>query len=46
MNEQDEEPDAPKKGINLVLAYTLMAVFFLAAMVIAGLIVLPFYRHR
>lgn len=46
MNEHDEEPEAPKKGVNLVLIYTLMAVAFLAAMVIAGLIVLPFYRHR
>lgn len=46
MNEHDLDQDEPKKGINLVLVYALMAVFFLAAMVIAGLIVLPFYRHR
>lgn len=46
MNERNEGPDAPKKGVNLVLAYTLMALFFLVAMVIAGLIVLPFYRNR
>lgn len=46
MNERDEAPDAPKKGVSLVVAYTLMGLFFLAAMVIAGLIVLPFYRNR
>lgn len=46
MNERDNDVDVSKKGVNLVVVYTLMAVFFLAAMVIAGLIVLPFYRNR
>jgi hypothetical protein len=40
------ERDAKPRGPNLVLIYALMATALLAAMVIAGLIVLPFYRHR
>ena len=43
-NSEDEEKAS--SGPNLVLLYSLMALAFLAAMVIAGLIVLPYYQHR
>ena len=34
------------RGPNLVLIYTLIALALIAAMVIAGWIVAPFYLHR
>lgn len=47
MNNHDErESEEESKGPNLVLLYGLIALGLLVAMVIAGLIVLPFYRHR
>lgn len=36
----------PAKGPNLVLIYGLLALALLAAMGVAALIVLPFYRGR
>lgn len=43
----DPDPNAeePLKGLNLTLAYSLLAVAILAAVCIAFFIVLPFY-HR
>ena len=54
MNDRESKPlaepqdpeDGPSPGPNLVLIYTLMALAFLAAMAIAALIVLPYYRSR
>lgn len=48
MSKRDARPEDEDelRGPNLVLIYSLMAVAFLAAIVIAGLIVLPFYQHR
>ena len=40
-----DDESAPRR-LNLVLIYTLMAAALLAAIAIAGLIVLPYYRHR
>jgi hypothetical protein len=40
------EDDRPAKGPNLVLIYCLLGAAMLAAISIAVLIVLPFYRHR
>jgi len=41
-----EREEAPGSGPNLVLIYSLLGIAMLAAMAIAALIVLPFYRHR
>lgn len=43
---QAEEDDAPSKGPNLVLIYSLIALALLAAIGFAALIVLPFYNRR
>jgi hypothetical protein len=42
----DQEDDAPSKGPNLVLIYSLIALALLAAIGFAALIVLPFYNRR
>jgi hypothetical protein len=42
----DPIADEPLKGLNLTLAYSLIAVGILAAICIALFIVLPFYRHH
>jgi hypothetical protein len=43
----DGEPEeAPSKGPNLVLIYSLIAFALISAIFLAGLIVLPFYRRR
>ena len=42
----DLEEDAPSRGPNLVLIYSLIALALTAAIGFAVLIVLPFYRHR
>jgi len=44
----DPDPIAeePLKGLNLTLAYSLIAVAIFAAICIALFIVLPFYHHR
>jgi hypothetical protein len=42
---QDED-EAPSPGPNLVLIYSLIALAFLAALGVAALIVLPYYRAR
>jgi hypothetical protein len=44
--EPDPIADEPLKGLNLTLAYSLVAVAIVAAICIALFIVLPFYRHR
>jgi len=45
--QSDNQPEeAPSKGPNLVLIYSLIAFALVAAMFLAGLIVLPFYRRR
>jgi len=42
-----KEPDQePPRGPNLVLFYSLIALALAAALFLAGLIVLPFYRRR
>jgi|GEM_PF-3138373 len=38
--------DANPKGLNLTLAYSLLAAAIVAAMCIALFIVLPFYHHH
>lgn len=43
-NPEAEEP--PSQGPSLVLLYSLIGIALLAAIFIAGLIVLPFYQHR
>jgi hypothetical protein len=43
---QDDEEDAPSRGPNLVVAYSLIALALLAAMAFAALIVWPFYKAR
>jgi len=46
-SESDHEPEeAPSQGPNLVLIYSLIAFALIAAIFLAGLIVLPFYRRR
>ena len=42
----DESGREPSPGPNLALFYSLIGLALLAAIVIAGLIVLPFYRRR
>ena len=44
----DPDPIAeePLKGLNLTLAYSLIAVAIFAAICIALFVVLPFYNHR
>jgi hypothetical protein len=39
-------PDDPSRGPNLTLLYGLIALALAAAIAIATLIVLPFYRRR
>jgi len=41
-----EQEEAQSKGPNLVLIYSLIAFALVAAIFLAGLIVLPFYRRR
>jgi hypothetical protein len=43
---QEPEEDAPSQGPNLVLIYSLIAFALVAAIFLAGLIVLPFYQRR
>ncbi|HTW79830.1 MAG TPA: hypothetical protein VME23_09845 [Terracidiphilus sp.] len=46
-SESDRGPEeAPSQGPNLVLIYSLIAFALIAAIFLAGLIVLPFYRRR
>ena len=40
------EDDAPSKGPSLTLMYSIVALALVAALVCAGLIVLPFYLRR
>ncbi len=42
----DTEDDEPSRGPNLVLIYSLLALAFVAAFVVAVFIVLPFYHRR
>jgi len=46
--DQDRDPiaDEPLKGLNLTLAYSLLAIAMVAAICIALFIVLPFYHRR
>ena len=44
--ESDSPEDEPSKGLNLTLAYSLLAVAIVAAICIALFIVLPFYHRR
>lgn len=41
-----EHNDEPRGGPNLTLVYSLLGAAILAALAIAAMIVLPFYRHR
>jgi hypothetical protein len=41
-----EQEEAPSKGPSLVLIYSLIGFALIAAIFLAGLIVLPFYRRR
>ncbi|MGD0911529.1 MAG: hypothetical protein ABR928_06520 [Terracidiphilus sp.] len=41
-----EQEEPPSKGPNLVLIYSLIAFALAAAIFLAGMIVLPFYRRR
>jgi len=43
---READEDSPSKGTNLVLIYSLIAFALAAAIFLAGLIVLPFYRRR
>jgi hypothetical protein len=43
---QEPDEDSPSQGPNLVLIYSLIAFALIAAIFLAGLIVLPFYRRR
>lgn len=45
-NEPDPFAEEPLKGLNLTLAYSLIAVALFAAICLALFIVLPFYHHR
>jgi len=38
--------DGPQRGPNLTLIYSLIVLAIIAALAIAGMIVLPFYKHR
>jgi hypothetical protein len=42
----EPEEDSPSQGPNLVLIYSLIGFALIAAIFLAGLIVLPFYRRR
>jgi hypothetical protein len=44
--DKDDAAEAPSKGPNLVLLYSLIALALVAAIGFAMLIVLPFYRAR
>jgi len=54
MSEREQKPQAgeqieeqaPSPGPNLVLIYSLIAFALIAAIFLAGLIVLPFYRRH
>ncbi len=54
MSDQEQKPESkqepnegsPSRGPSLVLIYSLIAFAMIAATIIAGLIVLPFYRRR
>jgi len=46
MNSENRDEHNRQRGPNLVLIYSLLGLAMLAAMAIAALIVLPFYRHR
>jgi len=41
-----QEPPEREQGPSLTLLYTILAVALLAAIALAALIVLPFYRRR
>ena len=43
---RSEAGDEPDRGPNLTLLYSLIALALAAAIFLAGLIVLPFYRSR
>jgi hypothetical protein len=44
-NEPNRTEESPR-GPNLVVVYAILAFAMIAAMAIAAVIVLPFYRHR
>jgi hypothetical protein len=46
LKEAGADDEEPSRGPNLVLLYSLIGLALLAAIFIAGLIVLPFYRRR
>jgi len=45
MNSENHQEES-RRGPSLALIYGLLAAALVAAMAIAALIVLPFYRHR
>lgn len=42
----EEEDEAPSKGPNLVLIYSLLGLALIIATVVAAFIVFPFYQRR
>ncbi len=42
---ESNDPEAPIQGVNLKLIYSLIALAIVAAIAVAFVIVLPFYRH-
>jgi hypothetical protein len=46
MSDHEGPHDERSRGPNLILIYSLLGLALVAAMAIAALIVLPFYRHH
>ena len=44
--EQDDGQNAPNRGPNLTLIYTLIVLAMIAAVAVAAMVVLPFYHRR
>jgi hypothetical protein len=44
--ESDPSAEEPSKGLNLTLAYSLLALAIFVAICVAVFIVLPFYHRR
>jgi len=42
----NDEQNSPNRGPNLVLVYGLIVLAMIVAIVIAAMVVLPFYRRR
>ena len=42
----NDEVNSPNRGPNLTLVYGLIVLAMIVAIVIAAMVVLPFYQHR